>query len=515
MPPLPSPPQERERQLYYYGLESGPTLVARSSTFIWKEKILDAHSVKKQLKVIGKHPISGQWDRLAQTIITILDSKAIKWSSIDAVRIGYDNEYAFPIVWIGVQPKSLGGEDGLQIALQSKQLLDNDGLYDVHCEIREAERLGYAGPKLMKSVLYSNPTADIQVSLTATLGTSISTKNHPYVEGTMGFYVSNEDKLFGVTTRHVIFPRRMENQKYEFKSARQPRYAVMLPGNGTWTRLKAGAEDGRDEMRAIMEFSQRRIQALGGQEGDDTAQELKEAKEAHENAEKGITRFEDLIMELDAWKTQDSREVGKVFISPSIGADLATGYTIDWCLYEINASKIDLTNFRGNVIDLGTKIRPEKMTRMLNPNIQNRHKFCYPTDRLLSLRGILPISEMTQPKMLDKDGNPCILVLKRGMQTGVTVGIANQILSYSRSYFDDGTRIVAKEWAILSYSKKMAPFSEPGDSGALIVDATGQLGGLLTGGSGLTDTSDITYATPLEFLLAHMEKIAKRKFKVI
>ena len=322
--------------------------------------------------------------------------------------------------------------------------------------------------------------------------------------------------MFGVTARHVIFPpNQKENKLYELKSTSQPRQAVTLPGDRTWTRLKEGAEDGRDDQRAIMEFLQRRIQALGGQEGDDTAQELKDAKEAHKNAEKGITRFEDLIMELNAWKTQGSREVGKVFISPSIGADPATGYTIDWCLYQIDASKIDLTNFLGNVIDLGTKIPPEKMTRMLNPNVQNRHKFCYPTDRLLSLRGILPISEMTQPKMLDKDGNPCILVLKRGMKTGVTVGIANQISSYSRSYFDDGTRIIAKEWPILSYSKEMGPFSQPGDSGALIVDATGQLGGLLTGGSGLTETSDITYATPLEFLLAHMEKIAKRKFSVI
>ena len=328
--------------------------------------------------------------------------------------------------------------------------------------------------------------------------------------------MSNEDKLFGVTARHVIFPpSQMKNDKYELKYASQPRQAVTLPGDATWTRLKEEAEEGRDDQRAIMEYSQRRIQALEGQDGDDTAQGLKEAKEAHENAEKGINRFEDLIMELNAWKTQDSREVGKAFISPSISADSATGYTIDWCLYQIDTLKIDFTKFLGNVIDLGTKIRPEKMTRMLNPNIQNRHKFCYPADRLLLLQGILPISEMTQPKMLDKDGNPCILVLKRGMKTGVTVGIANQILSYSCNYFDDGTRIIAKEWAILSYSKEMGAFSQPGDSGALIVDATGQLGGLLTGGSGLTDTSDITYATPLEFLLAHMEKIAKRKFTVI
>lgn len=81
---------------------------------------------------------------------------------------------------------------------------------------------------------------------------------------------------------------------------------------------------------------------------------------------------------------------------------------------------------------------------MLNPNVQNRHKLSYPVDRQLLPRGILPIGEMTRPQMLDKDDNPCLLMLKRGRTTGVTVGIANEIFSYTRNYFDDGTH-TAKE----------------------------------------------------------------------
>ena len=53
--------------------------------------------------------------------------------------------------------------------------------------------------------------------------------------------------------------------------------------------------------------------------------------------------------------------MGNAFISPSIGVDSAIRYTIDWCLFQINASKIDFANFLGNVIGLGTEIRPEKM----------------------------------------------------------------------------------------------------------------------------------------------------------
>ena len=62
----------------------------------------------------------------------------------------------------------------------------------------------------------------------------------------------------------------MENEKYELKSASQPRQAVTLPGNATWTKLKAEAEDGREDQRAIMEYSQRRIQALVRQDTNPT-----------------------------------------------------------------------------------------------------------------------------------------------------------------------------------------------------------------------------------------------------
>ena len=133
-----------------------------------------------------------------------------------------------------VYNRTPSSQDGLQVALESKRLLDNNGTPDAHRDTREAKRLGSASPKLMKPVLPSNPTADLQVSLTNTLGTSISTKNHAYTEGAFGFYVSSDNKLFGVTARNVnISPNWVENEKYEFKFASQPRQAVALPGDAT------------------------------------------------------------------------------------------------------------------------------------------------------------------------------------------------------------------------------------------------------------------------------------------
>ena len=116
--------------------------------------------------------------------------------------------------------------------------------------------------------------------------------------------------------------------------------------------------------------------------------------------------------------------------------------------------------------------------------------------------------------MLDVNGKRCLLMLKHGSATGLTLGRANEIISITRYYFKDGTMVTANEWVIFGYSEEMGPFPAPGDSGALIVDAMSGMGGVLNTGSGLTVTTDLTYATPQEFLLPHMEKTWKAKFDI-
>ena len=65
-----------------------------------------------------------------------------------------------------------------------------------------------------------------------------------------------------------------------------------------------------------------------------------------------------------------------------------------------------------------------------------------------------------------------------------------------------GEPLVTREW----YDKTFGPFSDEG----AVVDAKGRMGGLLTGG-GTTDSTDMSYATPLEFLLTNMEEAGFRK----
>jgi hypothetical protein len=108
--------------------------------------------------------------------------------------------------------------------------------------------------------------------------------------------------------------------------------------------------------------------------------------------------------------------------------------------------------------------------------------------------------------MWDLAGEPCLLVAKRGNATGTTLGRATGVFSIARDYFSDmSINQTSMEWAIINYDSKSDVFSEPGDSGSIIADIRGRIGGMLTGGAGKTKTSDMTNATPFWWLLKRIQ----------
>lgn len=115
---------------------------------------------------------------------------------------------------------------------------------------------------------------------------------------------------------------------------------------------------------------------------------------------------------------------------------------------------------------------------------------------------------MRAPDMWDMDGEPCLLVVKNGSATGTTLGRANGVFSIVRTFkLQDTVEIkgTSMEWAIINYNSKSEVFSDAGDSGAIIADIRGRIGGMLTSGAGQTDSSDLTYATPFWWLLERIK----------
>jgi hypothetical protein len=70
----------------------------------------------------------------------------------------------------------------------------------------------------------------------------------------------------------------------------------------------------------------------------------------------------------------------------------------------------------------------------------------------------------------------------------------NDFKSFVRTY-DNNIQFTSMEIAIHSYNHKAKVFSARGDSGFVIADVNGRIVGMLTGGAGLTDSTDVTYAS--------------------
>ena len=125
----------------------------------------------------------------------------------------------------------------------------------------------------------------------------------------------------------------------------------------------------------------------------------------------------------------------------------------------------------------------------------------FPVGGLLRIKGVVDEDELRNPKQLDANGEKCLIVVKNGMTTGVTIGRATGIESFVR----DGEDKTSMAVAVYPYSHRDGPFSARGDSGSMIVDGRGRIVGLLIGGVGATGDFDVTYLTPYFWIEEHIK----------
>ena len=83
----------------------------------------------------------------------------------------------------------------------------------------------------------------------------------------------------------------------------------------------------------------------------------------------------------------------------------------------------------------------------------------------------------------------------------LTVGRATTFASYTRKYLSDNDTAVSKELTILPFDHSSGVFSAKGDSESVVVDGVGRVVGILTSGGGSTDSIDLTYITPISFVM--------------
>jgi hypothetical protein len=142
------------------------------------------------------------------------------------------------------------------------------------------------------------------------------------------------------------------------------------------------------------------------------------------------------------------------------------------------------------------------------PWAPDRAGYVYPQDGLLPIFDAVPESEMRQPTQHNGRGGLAMPVIKNGLTTGTTIGWLNGLKSLVRHYDFYDITFTSFETTIVPYGGRGA-FSEGGDSGSIILDRNGRIVALLTSGGGLTDETDVTFATAWYMLEPHIKETLK------
>ncbi|KAH9849331.1 hypothetical protein C2E23DRAFT_387013 [Lenzites betulinus] len=516
-PNTPNIPSPIEAACYYYGLPSRPTLVARSSVDLWVEPTgPEAYLQPKELHPVGPHHLDHVWEpTVASAIEVYLGSQQIEWTSVDPVRIGYADGDTFPvIIWVGVVPGSLAAEKGLQVALGCRMILAENGISDVHVEIRESDVFLHA--KLYKPAISSNPTAQAIEPFTTSLGLPICSGDTTNSEGTGGFFFIDSNrpgKLFLVTARHVLFHPDTSNEPYETRFGSQAAKKVfLLSDSGLQKRIETiQTEIRRKDILAT--HAAARLQAAQDLDDEDAKYERADALRMKEDANEAIAALNKLLRDrIPNWMSPADRIIGHVVLSPRLGFSVGPNkHTEDWAVIEIDRSRVDKTNFVANCVDLGASTPVDKFHKWMCTHPGSPTSFEYPGDRLLKFSGTIPDTpiDSSDSGTLDPGEDPVIMVIKRGGASGLTVGRLNSIRSIVRFSFKGKLCLSTRELAVYPRNFESGAFSEPGDSGSVVIDGRGRVAGIITGGAGPTSqdkSSDCTYVRSINFLIERLKE---------
>ncbi|KAF8158037.1 hypothetical protein B0H34DRAFT_749405 [Crassisporium funariophilum] len=498
-----------EAMYYYAGVSPNPPkLVYRTGGEKWPWSLPtgaeDYRRFKDARGVFG-HKLSLIWD------------DSISWTSIDVVRFITDGDKKEDektrgpvVIWVGVSPDSLESDDAENSSNKILSLLAISDVNDVEVEYRESVYRPSVGPALLSSVSNLITTVDFHGALTADLSLSIAVSDRPDHQGTMGLYFAeggSSNKVLGLTSRHVLFETAEETNKDYVFAAGAPRKNVQLLSTSVFDKLLNSINMRVRRHRLMIIIYERQIdrwdaEAKAMTAGDNEEAETKALEETRELLKTTHQAIEDLDKFYDTvkseWGPPEQRTIGHIRSSPAVTLNASPGgFTEDWGAFELEGSKFK-NAFKGNFLDLGTIwIQPDKFTEKMCPRDDGQPTFKYPSDRLLALHDMIPEEHMREPDTLDQDKETCLIVIKDGSATGVTIGRATGMFSFVRA---DLSSQGSKEWAIYNYNYKSLVFSGPGDSGSIIVDGLGRIGGLLTGSAGKKDSPDVTYATPMWWL---------------
>ncbi|KAN0081180.1 hypothetical protein V8E55_008804 [Tylopilus felleus] len=454
------------------------------------------------------HAIQPTWVSIGTRICDELESVGIMWTSVNPLayaNAGEPKPFCPLIICVGVNPGSLLYEAAVAAAAVVKNILTDAGFPDIEVAFIESVVTRFTGPKLLSFNPLVDRVPDLRKPFTPALGLSIAPRKYPYYEETAALYFrlsKNDDRVVVLTCAHVARPPPVyHNTGMTHKKGSQRREEIVALGTmGYDNAVKAMMATIGDRLQSIDAWINvlRRL----GDPVEGESENVTESRDEHldlvAKATRVIQRVKAIHSEvIENYTTLDQRTIGFVLHSEKIEVSVEPyKFTKDWALIELYNDKIDWTMFKGNKLWVGGKLSISEYGNTMFPQPQDRKNYSYPEDGLLQANDFVREAEMRNPQQLDVHGEKCLLVVKNGLTTGTTVGRVNGLESFRRIYEDYGISHKSLEIAVLPYNKTHGKFSDAGDSGSVVLDRGGRIVGILTGGSGLTDETNITYLTP-------------------
>jgi hypothetical protein len=473
----------------------------------------ESQRIIREARGVHNHPMQTFWSATGgNSVCDILDDKGVIWTSVDCVIFADAGQTKFSplLIWIGIEPKSLSYELANMVADTITYFLSQAGFSDFEIGFRESIVTLFSGPKLLSFNPLKDPALEFRESFATTLGLPIAPLKVSHSEGTGGLYLresSDSDRVFLLTCAHVARPPPAfpSNKSPIHKKTSQPReHVVLLGSNGYANALKKimasiayqdrSIDDWNVELRYLEEF-QVGEPAYITERRDEYLNLVKKAKVKIQE----LDSFHNMI--LKQWTVPEQRIIGEVIHVEPIAIRVPPhGYTRDWALIELYNDKFDWSTFTGNKIYIGGNLNSVEYGQIMFPRPEDRATYEYPRHGLLQARGIIQANEIHNPTQLDANREQCLLVVKHGPATGTTIGRVSGMVSFVRKYNEYGIKGRSTEIAVLPYGNAGGPFSALGDSGSIVLDRTGRILGMLTGGAGATDSTDVTYVTPYSFI---------------
>ncbi|KAF8884567.1 hypothetical protein CPB84DRAFT_1816946 [Gymnopilus junonius] len=472
---------------------------------------IPSQGIEREARPAYGHPIGPNWLTIAESIYQSLDSRGINWTSIDPLayaNAGEAKPFCPLILSIGVKPHSLLYDDAVAATAVVKEILAKAGFPDIEVAFVESvvTRSVAAGPKLLSFDPLLDDVPELRKPFTAALGLSIAPLKYPHFEGTgsLFFRLSKDDNRTALLTcAHVARPPPVyPNTGMTHKDKSQHREEVIALGNMGYTNA----------VKAMMSTISNRLCSIDA--WNDALDGLKDKGESPRVVEKRqeyvdlVAKVKKEIQHVNA--LQDERVIGFVLHAEKVEVSADPyGFTKDWALIELYDEKIDWANFKGNKVYVGGNLSIAEYGNPMFPWPADQANYQYPEDGLLQASSIVPADETRNPQNLDGIGEQCLLVVKHGLATGTTVGRIGSLESFTRTHDDHGIKQTSLALTVLAYDDRAhGKFSDPGDSGSIVLTREGRIVGLIIGGAGPSDETDIMYVTPYWWI----EKEIKAKY---